>query len=232
MTGLYRIFERHPAISTDSRNIAAGSIFFALHGESFDGNRFAAEALNKVAAYVVIDDPAAIPSGAEAQDRYILVEDTLSTLQHLATYHRRVLGIPILAITGSNGKTTTKELTARVLSRRYNISVTQGNLNNHIGVPLTLLSMKRNTEFGIVEMGASSRGEIDLLCSIAQPNFGLITNIGRAHLEGFGSPDGVRLGKGELYDYMAAHHGLVFYIEDDPVLSEMVSAHPRMLAKG
>ena len=223
VTDLYNLFTKHPRISTDSRNVAPDSIFFALRGASFDGNRFAAAALEQGAAYAVVDDPTVAVS-----DRYRVVDDTLATLQHLALYHRRVLGIPILAITGSNGKTTTKELAARVLACNYNVSVTRGNLNNHIGVPLTLLAMKRDTEFGIVEMGASHCGEIEQLCSIAQPDFGLITNIGRAHLEGFGGPEGVMRGKGELYDYLAAHHGVAFYLAESSELSEMVRQRPQL----
>lgn len=227
MTGLYKIFENSTGVTTDSRDIRPGSVFFALHGDNFDGNKYAAEALEKGAVCAVVDNPEVAVS-----DKYYVVENALSTLQYLATYHRRVLNIPILAITGTNGKTTTKELVARVLSNRFRVSATKGNLNNHIGVPLTLLAMKRGDEFGIVEMGASSRGEIDLLCSIAQPNFGLITNIGKAHLDGFGSLEGVRQGKGELYDYMATHNGLVFYSTESPELTEMVAERSRMLAKG
>ncbi len=223
MTDLYKIFTKYPVISTDSRRVVPGSIFFALRGASFDGNRYAADALAQGAVYAVVDDPAVAVS-----DKYRVVDDVLATLQHLAMYHRRALGIPILAITGSNGKTTTKELVARVLAKRYCVSVTQGNLNNHIGVPLTLLSMKPDTEFGIVEMGASSCGEIELLCNIAQPDFGLITNIGRAHLEGFGGPEGVKRGKGELYDYLAAHHGVAFYLTESPELSDMVRERPAL----
>ncbi|MCC8034690.1 MAG: Mur ligase domain-containing protein [Rikenellaceae bacterium] len=227
MTDLYRIFENTRGVATDSRRVREGSLFFALRGENFDGNRFAAEALAAGAAYAVVDDP-----GVARGDKYILVENTLTTLQHLATYHRRVLAIPVLAITGTNGKTTTKELVTRVLSGRYRVAATEGNLNNHIGVPLTILSVNRGTEFAVVEMGASARGEIGMLCSIAQPDFGIITNIGRAHLEGFGSEEGVRQAKGELYDYLASHNGLAFYRKDDPVLEEMVGERPRMLAKG
>lgn len=202
-------------------------MFFALKGDSFDGNRYAADALEKGAAYAVVDDPSVAVS-----DRYIVVDDVLTTLQRLATYHRRVLGIPILAITGTNGKTTTKELVARVLAKRYNVAVTRGNLNNHIGVPLTLLSMKKGTEFGVVEMGAGARGEIEFLCNITLPDFGIITNVGRAHLEGFGGEEGVRQGKGELFDYLAAHHGIAFYCKEDPVLSDMAEERTKLLAKG
>ncbi|MCD8072421.1 MAG: Mur ligase domain-containing protein [Alistipes sp.] len=227
MTDLYRIFENTVGVVTDSRQVREGSLFFALKGDRFDGNGFAGAALAAGASYAVVDDPGVVDG-----QMYILVENTLSTLHHLATYHRRVLGIPVLAITGTNGKTTTKELVTRVLSGRYVVASTQGNLNNHIGVPLTILSIKRGTEFAVVEMGASARGEIGMLCSIAQPDYGIITNIGRAHLEGFGSEEGVRQAKGELYDYLASHNGRAFYRKDDPVLDEMVGERPRLLAKG
>jgi len=211
-------------VSTDTRTIAPGSIFFALRGERFDANAFAAAALEAGAAYAVIDNPEV----AGADDRFIVVDDSLRTLQQLARLHRRKLALPILAITGSNGKTTTKELIARVLAAKYRISVTQGNLNNHIGVPLTLLSMTRETQLGIVEMGASARGEIALLCSIAMPNYGLITNIGRAHLEGFGGTEGVRAGKGELFDYLQGTLGTAFYAEGDEVVASMVRERPEL----
>lgn len=218
MTNLYSIFTEHPSVTTDSRNIPEGSIFFALKGPKFDGNGYAADALNKGASFAVVDDP-----NVAADDRYILVSDTLQTLQQLASEHREALGTPILAITGSNGKTTTKELISRVLQRQFNVVATKGNLNNHIGVPLTLLSFDKDTEFGIVEMGANNPGEIANLCSIALPNFGIITNIGRAHLEGFGSPEGVARAKGELYDFLSAHEGKTFVRTDDETLSRMVS---------
>ncbi len=218
MTNLYSIFTEHPSVTTDSRNIPEGSIFFALKGPKFDGNGYAADALNKGASFAVVDDP-----NVTADDRYILVSDTLQTLQQLASEHREALGTPILAITGSNGKTTTKELISRVLQRQFNVVATKGNLNNHIGVPLTLLSFDKDTEFGIVEMGANNPGEIANLCSIALPNFGIITNIGRAHLEGFGSPEGVARAKGELYDFLSAHEGKTFVRTDDETLSRMVS---------
>ena len=174
MSELYDIFREHPHISTDTRNIGADSIFFALRGATFDGNRFAAEALDKGAAYAVVDDPAAV-----TDERMVLVGDTLGALQELAREHRRRLAIPILAISGSNGKTTTKELVSRVLAERFEVYATRGNLNNHIGVPLTLLAMTRDTQFGVVEMGASACGEIALLASIAEPNY-LAANGGRA----------------------------------------------------
>lgn len=216
MSALYDAFTRYPLISTDTRKIAPQSIFFALRGASFDGNRFAAEALDKGAAMAVVDDPS-----VATDERYIVVEDTLAALQALACEHRRALGIPILAIAGSNGKTTTKELVSRVLAERFALHATRGNLNNHIGVPLTLLAMDRSVEFGVVEMGASSCGEIAALCAIAEPNYGLLTNVGRAHLEGFGGVAGVRRGKGELYDYLAATGGTAFVRAEDPILTAM-----------
>lgn len=220
---LYDLFCRHPRISTDTRRIEPDSLFFALRGATFDGNRFAAEALAKGAAYAVVDDPAAATG-----DRTVLVGDTLQALQELAREHRRTLGIPILTVAGSNGKTTTKELVARVLAERFEVCATRGNLNNHIGVPLTLLSMTRETEFGVVEMGASACGEIARLAAIAEPNYGILTNIGRSHLEGFGGPEGIRRGKGELYDFLAAHGGRVFVREEDPVLTEMIAERPAL----
>lgn len=216
MSELYDIFREHPHISTDTRNIGADSIFFALRGATFDGNRFAAEALDKGAAYAVVDDPAAV-----TDERMVLVGDTLGALQELAREHRRRLAIPILAISGSNGKTTTKELLRRVLSERFTVLATGGNLNNHIGVPLTLLSLTREAEFAVVEMGASARGEIALLASIAEPNYGLITNIGRAHLDGFGGPEGVRRGKGELFDFLRDNGGRAFVAAEDATLTAM-----------
>ena len=223
MSELYDIFREHPHISTDTRNIGADSIFFALRGATFDGNHFAAEALDKGAAYAVVDDPAAV-----TDERMVLVGDTLGALQELAREHRRRLAIPILAISGSNGKTTTKELVSRILASRFEVYATRGNLNNHIGVPLTLLAMDARTQFGIVEMGASACGEIALLASVAEPDYGLLTNVGRAHLEGFGGPEGVRRGKGELFDYLAAHGGTAFVPEEDATLSAMAAERPAM----
>ena len=221
---LYEAYLRHPHISTDSRQATQGTLFFALRGDSFDGNRYAASALEAGAAAAVLDNPEVYETLTEEQrSRCYLVPDTLEALQQLAAYHRRQLGIPIFAITGSNGKTTTKELTYRVLSCRFHTYATHGNLNNHIGVPLTLLSMDRSTEFGLVEMGASHCGEIALLSSIAQPDFGLITNIGKAHLEGFGGEEGVMRGKGELLDYLLRHKGTAFYLQQSEALCRMVS---------
>jgi UDP-N-acetylmuramoyl-tripeptide--D-alanyl-D-alanine ligase len=198
-----------------------GCLFFALRGERFDGNRFAGQALEQGAAYAVVDD-ASLPE----HPQLIRVENGLQALQQLAAAHRRRLNLPVVAITGTNGKTTTKELVARVLATHYRVGVTQGNLNNHIGVPLTLLRMNASTQIGIVEMGASHPGEIALLCRVVAPDYGLITNIGKAHLEGFGSLEGVQKAKGELYDFLAAHGGTVFYPTDHPLLSAMVAARP------
>lgn len=221
---LYEVYLRHPHISTDSRQATQGTLFFALRGDSFDGNRYAASALEAGAAAAVLDNSEVYETLTEEQrSRCYLVPDTLEALQQLAAYHRRQLGIPIFAITGSNGKTTTKELTYRVLSCRFHTYATHGNLNNHIGVPLTLLSMDRSTEFGLVEMGASHCGEIALLSSIAQPDFGLITNIGKAHLEGFGGEEGVMRGKGELLDYLLRHKGSAFYLLQSKALCRMVA---------
>ncbi len=214
---IYNLFVQHPKVSTDTRRIEPGSLFFALKGANFDGNRFALGALASGAAYAVVDDE----SLRDADPRIICVDDALRTLQLLATHHRRELAIPIIAITGSNGKTTTKELLCAVLSARYRVTATVGNLNNHIGVPLTLLSMNDATEFGVVEMGANAQGEIAALCEIAAPNYGIINNIGRAHLEGFGGEEGIKRGKGELYKYLEAHDGVAFVPYGDPVLMTM-----------
>lgn len=214
---LYEIFGTSKGVQTDSRKVQEGEIFFALRGDNFDGNRYAAAALEKGAVAAVVDD-----ESVAVDDRYVVVPDVLTALQELAHRHRRSLTIPLLAITGTNGKTTTKELTAAVLSKRYRTCYTQGNLNNHIGVPLTLLSIPSDAEFAIIEMGASAQGEIALLASIAAPDFGLITNIGRAHLEGFGGVEGIRKGKGELYDFLARNGGTALYRKDDEVLDAMV----------
>ena len=228
---LYELFRRHSRISTDSRHIVPDSLFFALHGERFDGNSYAENALKAGAAAAVVDDPSVAETLRQQwPDRCAEVPDTLAALQELAARHRRELGIPILAITGSNGKTTTKELVGRVLSRKFRTAVTQGNLNNHIGVPLTLLAMDRSVEIGVVEMGASHPGEIALLCSIARPDYGLITNIGKAHLEGFGGIEGVMRGKGELLDFMVASGGTAFWLNDSDCLKTMVESRPGLRA--
>jgi len=214
---LYNNFKSASGVITDSRKIVVGSMFFALKGEKFNGNKYASEALDKGAACAIIDEKEYF-----IDDRTILVDDVLKTLQQLAYFHRKKLEIPILAITGSNGKTTTKELIAAVLSTKYNISFTQGNLNNHIGVPLTLLGIDENTELGIVEMGANHPGEIKMLSEIADPDYGIITNIGRAHLEGFGSFEAIRKTKSELFDYLKTKKkGIVFFNNDNPILTEI-----------
>lgn len=216
---LYSLYKKFPEVSTDTRNILPGSIFFALKGANFDGNVFAKQALESGAKYAVIDDE----SYWENDGRHILVENVLGTLQELAAYHRRQLNIPFIGITGTNGKTTTKELVYAVLSQEYKVFATKGNLNNHIGVPLTLLAIDESIEVAIIEMGANHVGEIAFLCRIAQPDFGLITNVGKAHLEGFGSFEGVKKAKGELYDHIAAHQGTVFLQTDNSFLREMLA---------
>jgi len=213
---IYQLFTKNPVISTDTRKIEENCIFFALKGDNFNGNKFAVTALEKGASFAIIDDKDYLISS-----KTILVENVLQTLKDLANLHRRELGIPILAITGTNGKTTTKELVSVVLSKKFNVSFTEGNLNNHIGVPLTLLKMNAETEFGVVEMGANHPGEIADLCIVAEPDFGIITNIGKAHLEGFGSFEGVIKTKSELYNYIKNKNGIVFFNHDNPLLTEL-----------
>ncbi len=215
---LYEIFREHPSVTTDSRKVNRGDMFFALRGDNFNGNRFADMALAAGASVAVIDDN----DFYKEDGRHILVDDVLATLQSLARHHRRMVAPKVLAITGSSGKTTTKELTATVLSRKYGrLCYTHGNLNNHIGVPLTLLTMPFDCDMAIIEMGASAQGEIRALCSIAEPDMGIITNIGNAHLGGFGGPEGIKKGKGELYDFLAAHNGVGFIRKEDATLCEM-----------
>lgn len=225
---LYTAFEECTCVTTDSRNISPGAMFFALRGASFDGNRFACAALDNGAAYAVVDSDLPASERPDLAERLLRVEDSLTALQHLAGEHRERLAMPIIAIVGSNGKTTTKELVKRVLAEQFEIYATHGNLNNHIGVPLTLLAMTRDTQFGIVEMGASSCGEIATLCNIARPNYGLITNIGRSHLEGFGGVEGIRRGKGELFDWLERNGGRAFVPQEDEVLMEMASERENM----
>ena len=201
--------------TTDTRKITQGAIFFALKGDNFNGNTFAKTALENGAAYVVIDEEAFY-----IDERTILVKNVLETLQHLAHFHREYLGIPIIALTGSNGKTTTKELIREVLATQYKVNATVGNLNNHIGVPLTLLNMTPETEMGVVEMGANHLKEIQYLCFIAAPNFGYITNFGKAHLEGFGSEEGIIQGKSEMYDYIANAEGKAFVNQEEKRMVE------------
>jgi UDP-N-acetylmuramoyl-tripeptide--D-alanyl-D-alanine ligase len=216
---LYQLYKKHPVISTDTRKIASGSLFFALKGEKFDANTFAEQAVASGAAYAVIDNP-----DYQKGDRYLLVEDVLNALQDLARYHRRQLTIPVVGLTGTNGKTTTKELINAVLSQHFNTYATQGNLNNHIGVPLTILSINVSHEAAVIEMGANHQKEIELLCTISQPSHGLITNVGKAHLEGFGGVEGVKKGKGELYDYLKASNGATFVNSDSADLMAMQNA--------
>ena len=202
----YPLYLAYPLIITDSRSVMPGSIFFGLRGGSFNGNDFAREALHKGAHYAVVDDPRV----AGTDQRCILVENSLEFMQSLARFHRRKLNIPVLAITGTNGKTTTKELVASVLSHAYKVHYTKGNLNNHIGVPQTLLSMPDDTEMAVIEMGANHPGEIDFLCRIAEPTHGLVTNVGKAHLEGFGSLEGVIRTKTEMFRYISEKGGMIF----------------------
>jgi len=218
-SALYEIFLQYPHICTDSRKASEDALFFALKGDKNDGNKFAEQALQKC-PYAIVDDPKVAKN-----DKYILVDDALETLQRLAAYHRKRLGIQIIAITGTNGKTTTKELVACVLSKKFNVCYTQGNLNNHIGVPLTLLSITKEHNFGVIEMGASHPGEIAKLCKIAAPDFGIITNVGRAHLEGFGSFNAVKETKAELYQYLHDNDGLAFVNYDNEILEDMNPPH-------
>ena len=220
---LYNSFLGSTGVTTDSRKIEVGALFFALHGASFDGNDYAIQALKQGASAAVIDRKDILEGNPNYAEQLILVDDTLQTLQALAQEHRRRLAIPIIAIAGSNGKTTTKELVSRVLAEKFEVSTTKGNLNNHIGVPLTLLSMTNETEFGVVEMGASAQGEIALLCSIAEPNYGILTNIGLSHLEGFGGVEGIRKGKGELFDHLNEIGGRAFVPEEDATLCAMAA---------
>ncbi len=209
---LYSKFLTCSSVATDTRNIEKNTMFFALTGDNFNGNTFALQALQNGAKYAVIDQ-----KEHALDNRFIVVENTLDTLQKLATYHRQKLNLKIIAITGSNGKTTTKELILAVLSQAYKTIATKGNLNNHIGVPLTLLSMQSNTQIGIVEMGANHKKEIELLCKIAQPDYGYITNFGKAHLEGFGGIEGVIEGKSEIYQYLINNNKLIFFNADDQI---------------
>lgn len=213
---LYEIFQSSKGVCTDTRKILPGGIFFALKGANFNGNKFAKEALKAGAAFAVIDE-----EEYKTDDRFILVKDVLTSLQKLARHHRRSFKIPFIAITGSNGKTTTKELISTVLSSKYKTYATIGNLNNHIGIPLTLLSVKTDAEMAIIEMGANHQKEIEAYCKIAEPSHGIITNIGKAHLEGFGGFEGVKKGKGELYEYLELNKGSVFINSSNPVLMEM-----------
>jgi UDP-N-acetylmuramoyl-tripeptide--D-alanyl-D-alanine ligase len=219
---VYTYFLESTGICTDTRKIEKGCLFVALRGDNFNGNKFTQQALDKGAFKVIIDDISQHKNTGET----ILCKNTLELLQKLATYHRQKLNIPMIALTGSNGKTTTKEIINAVLSKKFKTTATLGNLNNHIGVPLTLLSMTKETEIGIVEMGANHKKEIEALCEIAQPNFGYITNFGKAHIEGFGSIEGVIEGKSELYKYITKEKGTLFFNADDPIQNKLLGNYP------
>ena len=224
---LYERFLASAGVQTDTRRISPGEMFFALKGPTFNGNRFAAEALKAGASWVVADEDTAF-----TDDRIIRVEDVLDTLQQLARHHRRQFQIPVMAITGSNGKTTTKELVHAVLSRKFKTHTTRGNLNNHIGIPLTLLAMPAETEMAVIEMGANHQKEIEGYCRFVEPEYGIITNCGKAHLEGFGGVEGVRKGKGELYDHIRAHDGTIFMMKDYDYLRQMSAGIKKIVTYG
>jgi len=223
IASIHQLFLKCSSISTDTRKIEAQSLFVAIKGDRFNANTFAAEALEKGAAYVLIDNPA-----YHVDERTIVVPDSLVALQQLAQYHRRYLRLPIIALTGSNGKTTTKELIHAVLLQQFKAKATVGNLNNHIGVPLTLLSFNESTQIGIVEMGANHQKEIAFLCDIAEPDYGYITNFGKAHLEGFGGVEGVIKGKSEMYDYLQRNKKTVFVNLDDSIQRERTASMERI----
>ncbi|MFZ4103587.1 MAG: UDP-N-acetylmuramoyl-tripeptide--D-alanyl-D-alanine ligase [Sediminibacterium sp.] len=216
---LYSIYCAHPSVVTDTRKLKSGDLYFALKGPNFNGNIFAIAALEAGAAYAIVDE--AIADSDTYEERIILVQDVLTTLQQLAKYHRQQFYIPFIAITGSNGKTTTKELVYTVLASDFKTYTTQGNLNNHIGVPLTLLSIPKNAEIAVIEMGANHQKEIASYCTYTLPTHGMITNCGKAHLEGFGGVEGVKKGKGELYDFLRDHNGTVFMMADYDYLQTM-----------
>jgi UDP-N-acetylmuramoyl-tripeptide--D-alanyl-D-alanine ligase len=224
---LYKIYQQYPSVQTDTRKLKAGDIFFALKGANFNGNSFAKQAIDAGAVYAVIDE-----KEFDIPGKTILVDDVLTTLQSLAKYHRQQFTIPFLGITGSNGKTTTKELIHSVLSSTYKTYTTEGNMNNHIGIPLTILKIKPDAELAVIEMGANHIGEIASYCKIALPTHGIITNCGKAHLEGFGSEEGVRKGKGELYDHLRANNGTAFVMWDYDYLHEMSKGIPQIITYG
>ena len=230
ISDLYEIYKSFPQVQTDTRQLKKGDLYFALKGPNFNGNEFALQALEQGAAYSIVDEP--VDASEQLQKRILLVEDVLSSLQALAKFHRAQFNIPFIAITGSNGKTTTKELVAAVLSSHYTIYTTKGNLNNHIGVPLTLLSIQKDAQFAIIEMGANHLKEIESYCSYTLPTHGMITNCGKAHLEGFGSEEGVRKGKGELFDYLRAHQGTVFLMQDFDYLVKMTQGISNIIGYG
>ena len=215
---LYTIFSASKGVTTDTRNIQNGQLFFALKGENFNANLLAVDALKSGAEYAIVDEVLDVPE--EFKDRVVYVPNVLETMQQLGLLHRKKVNPKVLALTGSNGKTTTKELIANVLKHKYKTHYTKGNLNNHIGIPLTLLAMPSDTEIAVIEMGANHQGEIAAYCEYVQPDFGLITNVGRAHLEGFGGEEGVLKGKTELYTYIGKHHGKLFVNDADARLTE------------
>lgn len=227
IAGIYQLFLQHPSIQTDTRKLQDGDIYWALKGPNFNGNEFATTALDIGAAYAVVDEGKFV-----VDERIILVEDGLKVLQELATFHRKQFKIPFIAITGSNGKTTTKELVTAVLSQKFKTYATKGNLNNHIGVPLTLLSIPLNAEMAVIEMGANHQQEIESYCNIALPTHGIITNVGKAHIEGFGSEDGIKKGKGELFDFLRTHHGIVFRNNDLDYLKDMARGIEQQITYG
>jgi len=228
---LYKLYRKCSGVTTDSRAIEEGSMFFALKGEKFDGNDYAMKALEAGAKYAIVDRPSLDGANIKGRRYCIVVENVLHTLQKLAAYHREQFEIPVIGITGTNGKTTTKELINAVLSAKYRTAATKGNLNNHIGVPLTLLGIKEKTEIAIVEMGASAPGEINALVKIAQPTCGIITNVGKAHLQGFGSFDMIKKTKAELYDYLRQKGGIAFLNADSTVLQEMVNSRNGLITR-
>ena len=227
---LYSIYTKYPSVVTDTRKLKLGDLYFALKGPNFNGNVFALQALEQGAAYAIVDEE--IPNSSAFQERIIFVDDVLTTLQALAKYHRQQFNIPFIAITGSNGKTTTKELVYAVLASHFKTYTTQGNLNNHIGVPLTLLSIPKDAEMAVIEMGANHLHEIESYCSYTLPTHGMITNCGKAHLEGFGSEAGVKKGKGELFDFLSAHNGTAFVMEDYDYLQTMSNKIPNVIGYG
>jgi UDP-N-acetylmuramoyl-tripeptide--D-alanyl-D-alanine ligase len=227
---LYSIYCAHPSVVTDTRKLKLGDLYFALKGPNFNGNVFAMSALEAGAAYAIVDEE--IPYSSAIQDKIIVVEDVLTTLQQLAKYHRQQFNIPFIAITGSNGKTTTKELVYAVLASHFKTFTTQGNLNNHIGVPLTLLSIPTDAAIAVIEMGANHLHEIESYCSYTLPTHGMITNCGKAHLEGFGSEAGVKKGKGELFDFLRTHNGTAFVMEDYDYLQSMSNKIPHIIGYG
>ncbi len=227
ITQLYQLYLQYPSIQTDTRKIKQGDLFFALKGPNFNGNQFVKEALTKGAAYAIVDEPI-----DGSNDRIIVTTNALSTLQNLAKHHRQQFNIPFITITGSNGKTTTKELVSTVLASHFTTYTTQGNLNNHIGVPLTILSIPLNAQMAVIEMGANHQKEIESYCTYTLPTHGIITNCGKAHLEGFGGEEGIKKGKGELYDYLKKNNGTAFVYWDYDYLQTMSIGIPNIIKYG